>query len=237
MAPLELLCRGGDPRAMKGFIAAALAGVEVTFAPLSASAANGSAIRYGEFTDANAIARFLLSQGGCESETMVPRTGQTRWAVERWVEWEASTLAPAVALACASKDPTALTALLSDSLKVRLAEVGFDGSQFTSLAGKNVFQPTLADVAIFASLYAVLGENGAAGVVTVSAPDSSVTTITKWFNLLTTNERVKQGLGDSKASPLTACASCALDGNALKVRVAFPKSRRLFTAPCRVHYS
>ena len=84
---------------MKGFIAAALAGVEVTFAPLSASAANGSAIRYGEFTDANAIARFLLSQGGCESETMVPRTGQTRWAVERWVEWEASTLAPAVALA------------------------------------------------------------------------------------------------------------------------------------------
>ncbi len=86
-------------------------------------------------------------------------------------------------------------------------------------------------------IHAVLGENGAAGVVTVSAPDSPVTTITKWFNLLTTNERVKQGLGDSKASSLTACASCALDGNALKVRVAFPKSRRLFTAPCRVHYS
>ena len=35
MAPLELTCRGGDPRALKGFIAAALGGVDAKFAPMT----------------------------------------------------------------------------------------------------------------------------------------------------------------------------------------------------------
>ena len=39
MAPLELTCRGGDPRALKGFIAAALGGVDAKFAPMTKATA------------------------------------------------------------------------------------------------------------------------------------------------------------------------------------------------------
>ena len=64
MAPLELFCRGGDPRAMKGFIAASLSGADVAFTPMTAAVsgeARGAQIKLGELTDANAIARFNAS--------------------------------------------------------------------------------------------------------------------------------------------------------------------------------
>ena len=45
MAPLELFCRGGDPRAMKGFIAASLSGADVAFTPMTAAVSGGRAAR------------------------------------------------------------------------------------------------------------------------------------------------------------------------------------------------
>ena len=34
MPPMKLVCRGSDPRAMKGFVAASLSGREVAFEPM-----------------------------------------------------------------------------------------------------------------------------------------------------------------------------------------------------------
>ena len=91
MAPLELFCRGGDPRAMKGFIAASLSGADVAFTPMTAAVsgeARGAQIKLGELTDANAIARFLGNRGAL-ANAFVPNGGPARWATERWTEWEA----------------------------------------------------------------------------------------------------------------------------------------------------
>ena len=93
MAPLELFCRGGDPRAMKGFIAASLSGADVAFTPMTAAVsgeARGAQIKLGELTDANAIARFLGNRGAL-ANAFVPGGGPARWATERWTEWEATT--------------------------------------------------------------------------------------------------------------------------------------------------
>ena len=77
MAPLELFCRGGDPRAMKGFIAACLSGAEVKFTPMTAAVSGetrGAPIKLGELTDANAIARFLGNRGALK-DAFVPGGG------------------------------------------------------------------------------------------------------------------------------------------------------------------
>jgi hypothetical protein len=64
-APMELVCRGSDVRALKGFIAAALAGVELTFAPMikGSEGYGGSQVVLDpkglQLSDANAIARYL----------------------------------------------------------------------------------------------------------------------------------------------------------------------------------
>ena len=193
MAPLELFCRGGDPRAMKGFIAASLSGADVAFTPMTAAVsgeARGAQIKLGELTDANAIARFLGNRGAL-ANAFVPGGGPARWATERWTEWEATTLAPAVALACAAKDATAVTAMLRETLEKRLREVRFGGHEqttndaFVSISGAGENARTLADVVVFAALFPLLGEGGGEassnGVRGVEQLSSDANVIKRWF--------------------------------------------------------
>ena len=193
MAPLELFCRGGDPRAMKGFIAASLSGADVAFTPMTAAVsgeARGAQIKLGELTDANAIARFLGNRGAL-ANAFVPGGGPARWATERWTEWEATTLAPAVALACAAKDATAVNAMLRETLEKRLREVRFGGHEqttndaFVSISGAGENARTLADVVVFAALFPLLGEGGGEassnGVRGVEQLSSDALVIKRWF--------------------------------------------------------
>ena len=196
MAPLELFCRGGDPRAMKGFIAASLSGADVAFTPMTAAVsgeARGAQIKLGELTDANAIARFLGNRGAL-ANAFVPGGGPARWATERWTEWEATTLAPAVALACAAKDATAVTAMLRETLEKRLREVRFGGHEqttndaFVSISGAGENARTLADVVVFAALFPLLGEASGGGEASSNALvrgveqlSSDANVIKRWF--------------------------------------------------------
>ena len=188
MAPLELFCRGGDPRAMKGFIAASLSGADVAFTPMTAAVsgeARGAQIKLGELTDANAIARFLGNRGAL-ANAFVPTGGPERWAVERWTEWETRAVGPAVALACAAQDAAPVTAMLRDTLEQRLREVGFGcdtekgddatTDAFVSIAGGAT--RGLADVVVFAALFPLLGEGRASGARGVPARDALAT---RWF--------------------------------------------------------
>ena len=241
MAPLELFCRGGDPRAMKGFIAASLSGADVAFTPMTAAVsgeARGAQIKLGELTDANAIARFLGNRGAL-ANAFVPNGGPARWATERWTEWEATTLAPAVALACAAKDATALTAMLRETLDKRLREVGFGGSSknaFVSISGAGVNARTLADVVVFAALFPLLGDssNGVRGVEQLS---SDALVIKRWFRSFQSplggcdgneNETAEASIEASIATALERCRASAsaargvagADGAALLARAA-----------------
>ena len=119
MAPMKLTCRGADPRAMKAFIAAAISGADVKFVPMAKGAEGhgGSPIALAVSDDgalvlseANAVARYLGA-----AKALAP-AGAARWTAERWCEWEASTLAPAVAVACASNDGAPLQAILAGTL-------------------------------------------------------------------------------------------------------------------------
>lgn len=245
MAPLELLCRGGDPRAMKGFISAALSGVDVTFSPITTATSGGAQIRLGDLSDANAIARFLGSSGGGE-QTFVPTHGAARWAVERWTEWESCVLSQSVSVACATKDASDLTALLSGSFEARLSEVGFNGADFVSLAGKSIHEPTLADVAIYASLYPALGESKAAGLVNCVADDSLTM---RWFNSLESesssrafSSKIAAGAFNAKASAVTAAGVVSVDGNVLKLQqmvdaVPVDPSNEKFSITTAINYA
>ena len=201
MAPLELTCRGGDPRALKGFIAAALGGVDAKFAPMTKAteghAGSQVSLASHQLSDANAIARYL---GGA---AILPASGPQRWATERWTEWEAVVLAPAVAVACASKDAADLAALLAETLDERLAPDG------ASVAGAST--PTLADVAIYAALYPIFGEGGAGGVP--NAPRGTPTA--KWHAALAATPAFAVGAETAKASATHAVSAYAADGAAL----------------------
>ena len=218
MAPLELFCRGGDPRAMKGFIAACLSGAEVKFTPMTAAVSGetrGAPIKLGELTDANAIARFLGNRGALK-DAFVPGGGPERWAVERWTEWETRALAPAVALACAAKDAAPVVTMLRETLETRLREVGFgdESDAFASIAGGTAARTTrtLADVVIFSALFPLLGENRASGVRGVERLADELL-VARWFeSFLDTSDAVKTALVLSKASASAACAVAANDG-------------------------
>jgi len=166
-APTELHCRGGDSRGLKGFIAAALAGrlSDVSLAPMtreaSAGAHRGAHVRCGALTDPNAVARFL---GGAAILPPLASAPAERWACERWTEWEAVVLSPAVALACATRDAAQLAASHLATLEARLGDVadarGSSSGEDASapydvfLAGGDA--PTLADVVVFAALFPIM---------------------------------------------------------------------------------
>jgi hypothetical protein len=149
MAPMKLACRGADPRAMKAFIAAAISGADVKFVPMAKGAEGhgGSpiALAVGDdgalvLSEANAVARYLGA-----AKALAP-AGAARWTAERWCEWEASTLAPAVAVACASNDGAPLQALLAGTLETHLAS---SGGGF--IAGGDA--PSLADIVLYSALF------------------------------------------------------------------------------------
>jgi methionyl-tRNA synthetase len=231
MAPLELFCRGGDPRAMKGFIAACLSGAEVKFTPMTAAVSGetrGAPIKLGELTDANAIARFLGNRGALK-DAFVPGGGPERWAVERWTEWETLSLAPAVALACAAKDAAPVVTMLRQTLDVRLREVGFgdeNGLQsFVSIAGGTASKTTrtLADVVVVSALFPLLGENRASGVRGVEGLADDLLVVS-WFESFfdTSDElmraQILSALDLSKASAVASYNVAANDGAALLLR-------------------
>mmetsp|Transcript_13108 Transcript_13108/g.55858 ORF Transcript_13108/g.55858 Transcript_13108/m.55858 type:complete len:393 (+) Transcript_13108:114-1292(+) len=231
MAPLELFCRGGDPRAMKGFIAACLSGAEVKFTPMTAAVSGetrGAPIKLGELTDANAIARFLGNRGALK-DAFVPSRGPERWAVERWTEWETNALAPAVALACAAKDAAPVVTMLRETLDVRLTEVGFGDENtktFVSIAGGTASKTTrtLADVVVVAALFPLLGENRASGVRGVERLADEKTLVVSWFESFfdtgdeLTRAQILSALELSKASVSASYTVAANDGAALLLR-------------------
>ena len=231
MAPLELFCRGGDPRAMKGFIAACLSGADVTFTPMTAAVSGemrGAPIKLGELTDSNAIARFLGNRGAL-ANAFVPAGGPERWATERWTEWEARALGPAVALACAAKDAAPVTAMLRETLDARLRDVGFgdrdrgedETDAFVSIAGGAA--RSLADVVVFAALFPLLGEGRASGAKGVPARDALST---RWFESFPSGvgtdpsvaAAIARALELSRASASVAFAVAGADGAALALR-------------------
>jgi len=228
MAPLELLCRGGDPRALKGFVSAALSGVDVAFTPMTAAVSGetrGAQIKLGDLTDANAIARFLGNRGS-QSGTFVPSTGSARWAVERWTEWETTALAPAVALACFTKDASGVTELLTRTLEMRLKEVGFgDGNDgFVSVSGiktdSTAAAVTLADVVLYACLFPILGETHSGGVG--NAPEEHSIT-GRWFRAFTDEPaglkaQIEMAVTNAKATASSSVGVCAVDGAALRLK-------------------
>ena len=231
MAPLELFCRGGDPRAMKGFIAACLSGAEVKFTPMTAAVSGetrGAPIKLGELTDANAIARFLGNRGALK-DAFVPGGGPERWAVERWTEWETNALAPAVALACAAKDAAPVVTMLRETLDVRLNEVGFGDENtktFVSIAGGTASKTTrtLADVVVVAALFPLLGENRASGARGVERLADEKTLVVSWFESFfdtgdeLTRAQILSALELSKASVSASYTVAANDGAALLLR-------------------
>ena len=200
---MELVCRGSDVRALKGFIAAALGGKELTFVPLTKGSEgyggshvtlrDGQAKEGFALHEANAIARYL---GGFTESSGASASPEDRWAVETWVEWEATTLAPAVAVACASRETDGLASLLGSTLDARLSAGAIAGGP----------APTLADVVIFASLYPVLAEGGMGGM-----PPRVVA----WFDALAGTEAFASGCAAAKASASTAASLCAADGQAV----------------------
>ena len=207
---MELVCRGSDVRALKGFIAAALSGKELTFVPMvkSNEGYGGSQVVLDPkgiaLSDANAIARYL--GGGVPSTGSTSSSPQQRWATERWTEWEATVLAPAVAVACASKDNASLAALLTASIDAQLSSGG--GGSVTGAAS-----PTLADVVIFASLYPLLASSPEAPAA--AAADLPRATVA-WFDALATgNASFAAGCAAAKANASTAANLCAADGQAL----------------------
>ena len=147
-------------RALSGLVAASLSGREVAFEPMlkGAEGHGGSPIALElpdgrlRLSEGNAIARYL---GG---DALAPADATTRWKSERWQEWESTTLSPAVALACASKDVAPLAALLASSLDVALGAAG--GGVSVSICGGD--DVTLADVVVFIALYPVFADGGAA---------------------------------------------------------------------------
>jgi len=207
MAPMKLACRGADPRAMKAFIAAAISGADVKFVPMAKGAEGhgGSpiALAVGDdgalvLSEANAVARYLGA-----AKALAP-AGAARWTAERWCEWEASTLAPAVAVACASNDGAPLQALLAGSLENHLAS---SGGGF--IAGGDA--PSLADIVLYSALFPVLGEGGAAGIQGVATTGSN---IASWFAKCGSIEAFVKGSETARASATTAASLCAQDGHA-----------------------
>ena len=210
MPPMKLVCRGSDPRAMKGFVAASLSGREVAFEPMlkGAEGHGGSPIALElpdgrlRLSEGNAIARYL---GG---DALAPADATTRWKSERWQEWESTTLSPAVALACASKDVAPLAALLASSLDVALGAAG--GGVSVSICGGD--DVTLADVVVFVALYPVFADGGAAIPGAADALSTASSPTAAWHARTAANAEVAAALELSKASAATTAAFYAADG-------------------------
>mmetsp|Transcript_27877 Transcript_27877/g.68544 ORF Transcript_27877/g.68544 Transcript_27877/m.68544 type:complete len:905 (-) Transcript_27877:84-2798(-) len=155
-------------------------------------------------SDANAIARYL---SGGTGGALIPASGAARWATERWTEWEANVLAPAVAVACASKDCGALAALLAPTIDTQLS------GGATSIAGGDTTTAvpvTLADVVVWCALYPVLAEGGVPGGPAALHPVTVV-----WFNALAAHPAFVAGVAASRSSGNTAAQLCAADGQAM----------------------
>lgn len=212
MAPMNLACRGADPRAMKAFIAAAISGADVKFVPMAKGAEGhgGSPVVLAvdekmKISEPNAIARYLGA-----SKALAP-AGLARWATERWCEWEAVALAPAVAVACASNDGASLLTLLANVLEPHLAATS-SSSTFAFIAGGDA--PSLADVVVYSALFPVLGEDRAAGVAGLDALDADAPRVAAWFARCGAIDAFIAGAGCARSSATTAASLCAQDGHA-----------------------
>ena len=216
MAPMNLACRGADPRAMKAFIAAAISGAELKFVPMAKGAEGhgGSPVALDvddkmKISEPNAIARYLGA-----SKALAP-AGPARWATERWCEWEATALAPAVAVACASNDGASLLTLLANVLEPHLSAMS---STSAFIAGGD--DPSLADVVVYSALFPVLGEERAAGVAGLDALDGTVPRVAAWFARCGETASFIAGATSSRASATTAASLCAQDGQAMVLAAA-----------------
>lgn len=214
MAPMNLACRGADPRAMKAFIAAAISGADVKFVPMAKGAEGhgGSPVVLAvdettKISEPNSIARYLGA-----SKALAP-AGPARWAAERWCEWEACSLAPAVAVACASNDGAPLAALLANILEPHLSR-----GRSAFIAGGDA--PSLADVVVYSALFPVLGEDGAANVAGLDALDGTAPRVVAWFRTCGETDAFVTGAGSARASATTAASLCAQDGQAVVLAAA-----------------
>ena len=196
---------------MKAFIAAAISGAELKFVPMAKGAEGhgGSPVALDvddkmKISEPNAIARYLGA-----SKALAP-AGLARWATERWCEWEAVALAPAVAVACASNDGASLLTLLANVLEPHLAATS-SSSTFAFIAGGDA--PSLADVVVYSALFPVLGED-ALRASPVSTPSTSTRRASPRGSRGAARRRVIAGAGCARSSATTAASLCAQDGQA-----------------------